>query len=224
MTIKNIIFDLGGVIIDINYPKTAHTFEQFGAINFNELYTQSKQDSLFDDFETGKMSAKQFRQTLCQKLNLDITDDQFDQAWNAMLLDLPGERLEFIKSLRAQYRVFLFSNTNAIHLSKVFEISKNQNGHNNFYDIFEKQYYSHLIGYKKPHQSSFETILKENDLVPEETIFIDDTHKHVLGAREAGIHAIHLTEMFSIFDTLDFIKSINSRNKLETEAKPLFHA
>lgn len=109
MPIKNIIFDLGGVVIDIDYKRTLAAFKQLGAFNIEEAYTQSKQDSLFDNYETGRISSKEFREHLKLKLDLESSDSVFDDAWNKMLLDLPGDRLEFIKSLRSNYRVFLFS-------------------------------------------------------------------------------------------------------------------
>src|SRR4051794_37372836 len=116
MTIKNIIFDLGGVIINIDYKKTIAEFKRIGAFDFEILFTQHKQDSLFDDFDTGKISAIEFRNQLRHKLDLPLKDEEIDNAWNAMLLDLPLDRLQFIKSLRDEYKVYLFSNTNAIHL------------------------------------------------------------------------------------------------------------
>jgi len=122
MPIKNIIFDLGGVIIDIDYNRTAEAFRRLGAFNFDTVYTQSKQDHLFDDYEVGRIDSNSFRQTLQKKLDIQVNDEEFDSAWNAMLLDLPKKRLDFIKSLRGKYKVFLFSNTNDIHLKEVFNI------------------------------------------------------------------------------------------------------
>lgn len=165
---------------------------------------------MFDDYDTGKICTDEFRRRLKLKLDLEISDSQFDNAWNKMLLDLPRERLDLIKSLRKKYRVFLFSNTNDIHLSEVFKICSKQHGLANFDGFFEKEYYSNKIGYRKPEPSSFSKILIENSLVPEETIFIDDSIQHVMGARSVGIHGIFLSSEFSIFNTIDFIKQIDA--------------
>lgn len=213
MPIKNIIFDLGGVIIDINYNKTITAFRELGALNFEDLFSQSKQDSLFDNYDTGTISSSEFRKQLKLKLNLKISDYEFDSAWNKMLLDLPGVRLQFIKNLRNRYRVFLFSNTNDIHLKEVFNICYQQNGYRTFDSFFEKEYYSNKIGYKKPEPSSFIRILSENSLTPEETIFIDDSTQNIIGAQSAGIHGIFLSSEYTIFNTLEFIKLIEKSKK-----------
>ena len=86
MAIKNIIFDLGGVIINIDYKKTSEAFHKLGAFNFDTVYSQSKQDNLFDDYDVGKISSTIFRDTLKKRLDLTATDEEFDTAWNAMLL------------------------------------------------------------------------------------------------------------------------------------------
>lgn len=209
MTIKNIIFDLGGVIIDISYEKTSEAFRELGAINFDEVYSQKNQDSIFDDYETGKISSHEFRTRLKAKLDILVSDAEFDSAWNAMLLDLPLVRLEYIKELRNKFTVLLFSNTNDIHLKEVFNICQQQNGFDSFAGIFDKEYYSNIFGKRKPHPQSFLAILEENNLNADETLFIDDSLQHVLGARQAGIHAIHLTKEKSIFDVLTYINEIN---------------
>jgi putative hydrolase of the HAD superfamily len=140
MKIKNIIFDLGGVIIDIDYNLTSEAFKKLGAINFDKLYSQKNQDSIFDNYDIGKISSETFRNTLKFKLDLTISDEEFDKAWNAMLLDLPLARLELIKKLSNEYKVYLFSNTNEIHLKEVFNICLRLNGFDTFKGFFDKEY------------------------------------------------------------------------------------
>ena len=217
MPIKNIIFDLGGVIIDIDYRRTAEAFRQLGAFNFDVVYTQSKQDHLFDDYDIGKINSNSFRQTLQKKLGIEVKNEVFDSAWNAMLLDLPKKRLDFIKSLRGQYKVFLFSNTNDIHFKEVFNICKRQNGFNTFDGYFDKEYYSNIFGKRKPNPDAFISILNENKIEAEETIFFDDSLQHVLGARQAGLYAMHLSKGKSIVDIVEFIDEINCAKKLKDE-------
>ncbi|MBV8802564.1 MAG: HAD family phosphatase, partial [Gammaproteobacteria bacterium] len=159
MPIKNIIFDLGGVIIDIDYKKTSEEFRKLGAFHFDDVYAQSKQHDLFDNYETGKITSDAFRHNLKEKLDIVATNEEFDFAWNAMLLDLPKKRLDFIKSLRIHYKTFLLSNTNEIHLKEVFNICQKQNGFNTFDGYFEKEYYSHLLGKRKPNCDAFISIL-----------------------------------------------------------------
>lgn len=205
MSIKNIIFDLGGVIINIDYRRTADAFRKLGAINFDEIYTQTKQDRIFDEFDVGKISSDDFRNSLKKKLALTINDGEFDSAWNAMLLDIPKNRLDFIMDLRNNYRVFLFSNTNDIHLKEVFNICQTQNGFNTFEKYFEKEYYSHLFGKRKPSAEAFISILNDNKMNANETLFVDDSLQHIDGARKAGMNAIHLSGEKSIFDIMRII-------------------
>jgi putative hydrolase of the HAD superfamily len=215
MPIKNIIFDLGGVIIDIDYSRTAEAFYKLGAVNFDAVYTQSKQDHFFDDYDVGKISSDEFRAILKGKLDIVATDDEFDNAWNSMLLDLPKQRLDFIKELGKTYRVFLFSNTNDIHLEKVFRICQIQNGFDTFDGYFQEEYYSNIFGKRKPNPEAFIFILHENKMKAEETLFVDDTFQHILGAKEAGLHAIHLSSEKSIFDVVKFIEEINDLHSSE---------
>lgn len=209
MTIKNIIFDLGGVIINIDYNKTLDAFRKLGVTGIEAVYNQSKQDSLFDDFDTGKVKAAEFRERLTDKFDLRISDQEFDQAWNAMLLDLPMSRLEFVKSLREKnYKTYLFSNINEIHYPEVFDICNKENGIDNFDEYFDMQYYSHIFGQRKPNPQAFIAILNENGLLAEETLFIDDSIQHVLGARDSGLHAIHLTGEKTLECILDYINEL----------------
>ncbi|EKD72339.1 MAG: hypothetical protein ACD_45C00701G0010 [uncultured bacterium] len=218
MTIKNIIFHLGGVIIDIDYNRTSEAFRKLGAFNFDAIYTQSKQDNLFDNYEVGKISSNIFRDALTKKLDISVKNEEFDNAWNAMLLDLPKNRLDFIKNLRKNYKIFLFSNTNEIHLRKVFDICQKQNGFNTFDNYFDKEYYSNIFGKKKPSPDAFISILNENNIEANETLFIDDSMQHILGARQAGLHATHLSNEKSIFHTVSFIENVNNSQLKEEKS------
>lgn len=214
MTIKAIIFDLGGVIIDINYQLTARAFQALGGLNFDKIYSQFKQSALFDNYETGKIDDKTFREQLLEQLDLPMNDEQFDFAWNAMLLDLPKERLDFIKSLYQQgYQTFLFSNTNAIHLKKVVEICQETAGVEDFSGCFVKEYYSHTLGMRKPHKESFKQLLKNHQLNASETLFVDDTFQHLEGAKLAGIHTFLIDKNHSIFDIPNFIAELNKQEQ-----------
>jgi len=198
--IKNIIFDLGGVIINIDYNRTFEAFRKLGGLHFDALYSKSKQDDLFDQYEIGKISSHEFRSALQKKLCITINDEEFDRAWNAMLLDIPEERLDFIKSLKTTYKIFLFSNTNEIHLKELFNICQKQNGLNSFEGYFDKEYYSNIFGKRKPNASAFACILAENNLEASETLFVDDSWQHILGAKEVGLHTLHVSKEKDIFE------------------------
>jgi HAD superfamily hydrolase (TIGR01549 family) len=189
MKIKNIILDLGGVILDIDYRLTEKAFVDLGCANFNEIYSKAKQTSLFDDFEEGKIAEMVFFYKLQHLAGLDVSLNGLKNAWNAMLIELPQRNFELLKLLQNKYRVFLLSNTNETHIKKFTSIIEQSYGFENFENLFEKTYYSSEIGLRKPNRECFEYVLSESNLVPEETIFIDDSIQHVEGAIKAGIQA-----------------------------------
>ena len=183
--IKNIIFDLGGVILNIDYNLTIKEFKKLGINNFENIFSQFKQSNFSDKFETGDISEHEFYKEIKKATNTSFTFNEFKKAWNAMLLDLPKDRIALLKKLSTDYRLFLFSNTNETHYKKFHE-----NVENDFNEIFEKTYYSHLFGNRKPTVNSFQKIVQENNLKVKETLFIDDSKQHIIGAEKAGIKAL----------------------------------
>lgn len=186
---ESIIFDLGGVIINLDYNHTAQAFIDLGLTNFNEIYSKAKQSSLFDDFEKGTMDDASFRATLKQYLPTHITDHQVDAAWNAMLLDIPVHRIDFLRSVAKNHRIFLLSNTNHIHVEAFTAMNDQLFGERVFESIFEKHYYSCEMGMRKPDAEIFEYVISENGLDRTKTLFIDDSPQHVEGALKTGLHA-----------------------------------
>ena len=198
-TVKNIIFDLGGVILNVDYGKTIEAFRNLGIENFDTLFSQAQQTDLFDRLDMGIISNADFRNELRNfKPSLKLTDDQIDMAWNAMLLDMPLERLQVLETLQPHFRTFLLSNTNAIHVPLFSSIVKQSIGKNDLSDFFEKTYYSNEMGMRKPNTDIYEFVLKQHNLNGNETLFIDDTLQNVEGAQKAGLHAFHLTAEHSI--------------------------
>lgn len=199
---QNIIFDLGGVILTLNYQSTIDEFSDLVGKKFDDFFTQYQQLSFFDEFEKGNIDPVAFRQKLRENFNLNCTDDKIDHAWNAMLGYIPPERIDFLKELGGEKRIFLLSNTNEIHLKKFDEIIKEDNGIDNFSSIFENAYYSHLTGMRKPQPEIFEMVMRENNLIGSETLFIDDSAQHLEGAEKAGLNAILLEKDASIIKLL----------------------
>ena len=187
-----IIFDLGGVIINLDYSKTTTAFEKLGLTNFNEMYSQAAQTGLFDDFEKGKSSIPYFVNKLLDYLPTGTSANQVVEAWNAMILDFPIENLRLLESLKNSHRIFLLSNTNEIHIQKVHQHLQLVSEHKTLHPYFEQTYFSSDIGMRKPNSDIFEFVLNENKLDPEKTLFIDDTEQHILGAQQLGIHTYHL--------------------------------
>lgn len=196
--IKNIIFDLGGVIINIDYNKSIQELQKLCNQNCNIEFSQKEQSHLFDLYETGASSSQEFRDSLRQVYSIDATDEQIDLAWNAMLLDIPKERIDLLLELGKKYRIFLLSNTNAIHLERFNEIVAHSFTIPNLDSLFERSYYSHLVGKRKPDATIFEQIIIENDLQKTETLFIDDSVQHINSADKLGLHTLHLQAPLTI--------------------------
>ena len=190
--IKSIIFDLGAVLLNISYQKTIVEFDKLGIKNSSTFYSKKKQTNIFNLLETGKITKSDFI-TEIQKHCNPVTEREILYAWNAMILDLPVHRLQLLKKLKEQFNIYLLSNTNAIHISE-FENKLGEEQYNEFYQLFDKIYYSHEIGHRKPNAEAFQIIIDENNLIPDEVLFIDDSSQHIEGAKKLGIKTHHLLD------------------------------
>jgi glucose-1-phosphatase len=195
--IKNIIFDFGGVVINLDYDITIREFKRLGIDDFDIFFTKNSQ---LDKLDRGGISGKQFVEELKKYLPDTISDDQVIKAWNAMLLDFPEERADLLKKLKGQYRTFLLSNTNELHLDYYFGLLQKEHGVKDLSSFFEKQYFSNIIGMRKPDAEIYEFVLNENGLKPEETLFIDDNIQNIEGAARCGLRSIHLEKPLTIMD------------------------
>jgi glucose-1-phosphatase len=187
-----IIFDLGGVLLNVDYHQTIEAFKKLGMKSFDNFFTQANQSKLFDGFDTGAISPVEFRNNIRNMSGLQLTDKQIDDAWNAMLLDMPPERIQLLNKVRQHYRTFLLSNTNAIHYPVYMQYMKDTYGVKSLEALFEKQYLSHEIHLRKPDKAVFDLIIQQQSLNPEQTLFIDDSRQHVEGARKASLKALWL--------------------------------
>lgn len=190
--IKNIIFDWGGVIINIDFNRTKNAFIEMGLDNFEAYFTQFSQHEIFDLLDVGKISGEKFFSELHKHMPDGVTVEQVRDAWNSMLLDFPEENYRLLKDLQGKYRTFLFSNTNEPHLEYYFQKLERWYGIKEMDPLFEKAYYSCRFGMRKPDPESFKRILEENNLNPSETLFIDDSIHHIEGAQKVGLKVYHL--------------------------------
>jgi len=190
--IEAIIFDLGGVILNIDYQSTRKAFEKAGIANFNDMYSQAAADDLFDDLETGKIAPAEFYKKLNERAGVQLTESDIRQAWNAMLLDFREESLAHISSLKSKYKLYLLSNTNHIHLVAFNDIYRSKHRDIPFADHFIKAYYSCEMGLRKPNADIFEFVLAENQLDPSTTVFIDDSVQNIATAKAVGLQTILL--------------------------------
>jgi len=190
--IQHIIFDLGGIFLNLNYAHTASAFRQLGVLNFDELFTQHHANPLFAKLETGEVSEEDFYQQIRAITSVSLTDAQIAEAWNAMLLDMPMERIVWLQQVARQYPIYLFSNTNAIHYQQLMQICRRDLGEIDFNGLFRFAGYSHQLGYRKPDAASFRLLLQQLNIEPHHTLFIDDTPGNIKGAQELGLHTLFL--------------------------------
>jgi epoxide hydrolase-like predicted phosphatase len=198
--IKAIIFDFGGVILDIDYNKTHKAFKDLGIKNFDEMYSQKNVNSLFHDLEEGKINEEEFYDGVRKSSHLGLTDQQIKTAWNAILLRYREEALHTLKAIKQKYKLYLLSNTNIIHHTEFNKIYRDQINNGSLNEYFDKAYYSHEIGYRKPGREAYEYVLKENNLSPSETLFIDDSIQNINAAKALGLQTIFLKEGMKLED------------------------
>jgi putative hydrolase of the HAD superfamily len=199
---KAIVFDLGGVLLNIDYHRTEQAFIALGVRQFPELYNQHHSGTLFTDLETGKIDTATFIEAVKKESSLPLNDQQILDAWNAMLLDFPLERISLLQRLARKYDLYLLSNTNAIHLeafTKLLQVTANLPS---LEHLFRKVYYSHLIGARKPDLAAYEYVIRENNLEAARTLFIDDTPGNIEGAAKAGLQAVLLKPPVTIIELL----------------------
>lgn len=189
---KAIIFDLGGVLINLDYQLTSKAFVDLGLTDFDATYSQLQQTDLFDRFETGDISSFHFINRLLDQLPQGTSGNKVVHAWNAMILDFPADRLEWLLEIKKRYRIFLLSNTNTLHMEVVRRSLEKAVGHKRLEDYFEHVYLSCEMGMRKPTPEIFTRVCREQGLDPATTVFIDDSPQHVEGAASAGLQAIHL--------------------------------
>jgi glucose-1-phosphatase len=198
--IKNIIFDLGGVILPIDISRTTDAYRKLGISNIEQLFAHGHADSFFKKYEEGVIDDQQFIDKIKELVTTPVIDEVIIDAWNALLLDFPVERIDFLKDLQSKYKLFLFSNTNGIHHIAFHKNYRNISGGKNFDDLFEKAWYSHLIKMRKPDVTAFEFVINAGNIDAAETLFIDDALVNVEGAMKAGLQAAYLPPGKTIFD------------------------
>ena len=216
--LQNIIFDLGGVLLNIDYEKTSRAFHTLGFPAFENMYSQFTADRLFQKLETGAISEQDFYRILIEARLREqggkedkretegggnIFPEEVKHAWNSMLLDWRTPSLHFLEKLGLKYRLFLLSNTNAIHMDQFNRSLKEQTGRDSIDGLFTKTYYSHLVNLRKPGEDIFEYILKDAGIVPAETLFVDDSANNIETAGKMGFRT-HLLKAGELIEGLDY--------------------
>ena len=201
--IRNVIFDLGDVILNIDVPIASKSFADLSGREQSEILTIFKENELFRQFETGLMDEPTFRNYVREILNFpDLSDEAIDTAWNSLLLDLPPERVELLRKLATQYRLFLLSNTSSIHITQVNKILEASTGVEKLEDLFETVFLSYEMGLMKPDTRIYQDVLDQAGLKAEETLFLDDNADNIRGAAQLGIETIHVQKPVTILEYL----------------------
>ncbi|WP_316810730.1 HAD family phosphatase [Pedobacter heparinus] len=192
--IKNIIFDYGNVIFEIDFKKAQEALLQLGIDNSPEFFAHKSHHQLFNDFETAAISPSEFRAGIRKAAsNNDLTDQEIDDAWNSLLIGVPPGIHDVLLKVKQKYRTFLLSNNNETHYNYIVDYLKKEFGMDDNSELFEKAYYSQQMFLRKPNVEIFEQVIKENALDPNETLFIDDSPQHIEGAKLAGLHTLLMT-------------------------------
>ncbi len=191
--ISSIIFDLGGVILNLDQQKSVQAFARLAGLSEEQVIDRFTEATWLKDFEKGLIGAAEFRQAVRQALHITASDSQIDAAWNAMLLDLPLPRLQLLAGLRPHYTTLVLSNTNEIHLTAFEPIVARTTGGRPLDAFFDAVYYSHLLGMRKPDAEIYDYVLSQHQLLASDTLFIDDMAANIAGAQKVGLQTYQLT-------------------------------
>lgn len=184
--IELILFDLGGVLIDIDYQATENAFVRLGVSDFHEQYTQFQQNQLFDHFETGQISAQHFINKIMPITQKGTSPNEIVHAWNAMIGGFPDEKIVLLERLSKKRRIALLSNTNELHMVEVKRAWEKASSLR-FESMFEQVFLSHEIHKRKPEVATFHWVCEQLHVIPEKVLFIDDSPQHIAGAISAGL-------------------------------------
>lgn len=199
----NIIFDFGGVIINIDVELTVRAFQDLIPGNSHNIQQRVESSEVFKSMERGLLEELVFLKEFNHLLDSDLEWNTFESAWNVMIGDLPANRLSVLDEVAKSHRIFLLSNTNSIHLRRVNEVVKETTGNDSIDHYFEKAYYSNLIQMRKPDREIYEYVMSQNNLQPDETIFLDDNIHNLKGAEEVGLAVCQITEEKGLMEIFD---------------------
>ena len=199
-----IIFDLGGVILHLNYQATVAELSAVFEQDVGPLYSQAQQSELFDRYERGEISTSAFQRSLIEllpqnqeRLLARLDDPAFsaavDRAWNAMLLSIPSETLNLLQNLKEKLKIYLLSNTNDSHLKQFLANYERDLAaeHGPFASHFHATYYSHELGQRKPEPRIYQTVLQQHQLQPQRTLFLDDNRSNLKGAETVNVRTLY---------------------------------
>jgi len=199
---EQIIFDLGGVLIDIDYQATENAFIALGLKDFGEKYSQLNQSDLFDKLEIGEISAQHFINKMLALCPEGTSPNKVVAAWNAMIGEFPKEKIELLDRVKSRLPIYMLSNTNEIHIPKVYEAWVKVSDEP-MSALFDTIYLSFEIGKRKPDVSTFNWVCETLAINPSTTLFIDDSPQHIEGAKKAGLPTFYYQSKEEFYDFFD---------------------
>lgn len=209
--IKNIIFDFGNVLFDLELGRTGQQLRDHLGEFYDVTYEKMARKHIFELYEVGGLSTDEFLQTIVHDSGNRVSSELVMEAWNSILLGMPAHRFPFLLNLRQQYRVFLLSNINEMHAEFIQNYLKDSHGIEDFETrYFDGVYYSHLIRLRKPMREIFEYVLADAELIAEECLFIDDVEANILAARSVGLKARQHTPGVEIVNAMEgYLQNVN---------------
>jgi putative hydrolase of the HAD superfamily len=198
-SINAFLFDLGNVLLPIDLSLTYQAFSQLSSsFSSEEIQSKINNEGLWLGYEAGLLTDEEFRDLLRDKLDLDCSNDEFDQAFSALLLDFPPNVYSFLQELTSNFELYLLSNTSVIH-SRIFLNNQLGPKGENLFGLFKKAHFSYEMGLVKPNPLIYQQVLKENNLKAEEIVFFDDNAANIKSAITLGIDSILIDPTTSFF-------------------------
>ena len=201
--IKTIIFDFGGVILDIDPQITIKEFQKMGFKDVAKTNSKEFIEDIIRKFERGIYTPEVFRKKLRAFLELDVSDQKLDDAWNALIYDIPAERIEVLEQVKKNYQMLLLSNSNEIHYDLYVRDLQLRFGYREFDELFDKSYFSFDVHLSKPDPEVYEFIMNQHDLKPSETLFIDDNEENIAAASKLGLKTYLMAKPERVRDIFD---------------------
>jgi epoxide hydrolase-like predicted phosphatase len=200
MKFKAVIFDFGNVIINIEFQRIYQTFAKFTSKPIAYIEKRITEDQIFRRYESGQFTDEEFREVIRQTLGFPLSDHEVDTAWNAILLDIPSDRIDLIHKIRQKYPVFLLSNTNNIHITASNNYLKKTHGIKSLDILFDKLFLSYEMGMWKPDTEIYYEVLRSINLEPNEVVFFDDNLQNIESAKAIGMQTILVESTTSVVE------------------------
>jgi len=201
-TKKTLIFDLGGVILNLDLAGAFRRFSSYMEGEIKDLHAAYRNHPFIRQFELGVIDEPEFRDQFRTMLRSDHPDDALDDLWSSMLVDIPGERIDWIARLKKAYRVVILSNTNSIHIRRVNEILRRDTGIEQLQDVFDHVFYSYEIHERKPDRAIYNFVLDHLDVDPLDAVLFDDSKENLSTAAQLGMGVVYVPQNQLTFEHL----------------------